>query len=135
MAYWLLKTEPGNYSYDDLERDGETRWDGVRNATALQHIRRMEPGDNCIIYHTGDERQAVGLASVITPPYADPEAGDPKLAVVDVRAAGRLPQLVPLSTLKANPVFAGSPLLRISRLSVVPLTEEQFGSIAGHGNT
>jgi predicted RNA-binding protein with PUA-like domain len=130
MAYWLLKTEPGTYSYADLERDGETRWDGVRNATALQHIRAMQPGDTAVIYHSGDERQAVGLATVTTPPHADPEAGDPRWTVVDVRAERRLDPPVTLATLKANPVFAESPLVRISRLSVVPLTEDQFRVIA-----
>ena len=126
MAYWLLKTEPGTYSYADLERDGETRWDGVRNPTALQHIRAMQPGDTAVIYHSGDERQAVGLATVVTAPYADPEGGDPRWAVVDVHAARRLDPPVPLAALKADPLFADSPLVRISRLSVVPLTEAQF---------
>jgi len=130
MAYWLLKTEPGSYSYADLERDGETRWDGVRNPTALQHIRAMQPGDTCVVYHSGDERQAVGLASVITAPYADPEPGDPRWAVVDVRAERRLDPPVPLAAFKADPLFAASPLVRISRLSVVPLTEAQFKAIA-----
>lgn len=131
MAYWLLKTEPTAYNYADLEREKETRWDGVRNAAALQNIRAMQPGDSCAIYHSGDERQAVGLATVITPPHADPEAGDPRWTVVDVRAERRLDPPVALATMKADPRFAGSPLVRISRLSVVPLTEEQFHAIAG----
>jgi len=133
MAFWLLKTEPSTYSYGDLEREPEktTRWDGVRNATALQHIRAMQPRDNCVIYHSGDQRQAVGLATVTTPTYADPEAGDPRWAVVDVRAERRVEPPVTLATLKASPVFAESPLVRISRLSVVPLTEAQFRLIAG----
>ncbi len=131
MAYWLLKTEPGSYRYADLERDGQTRWDGVRNPTALQHIRAMQPGDTCVVYHSGDERQAVGLASVVTAPYADPEADDPRWAVVDLRAERRLDPPVPLAALKANPLFADSPLVRISRLSVVPLTEAQFKAIVG----
>ena len=131
MAYWLLKTEPGTYSWADLEREKETRWDGVRNAAALQHIRAMQPGDTCVIYHSGDERQAVGLATVTTPPYADPEAGDPRWAVVDVKAGRTIAPPVGLTTLKANPLFSESPLVRISRLSVVPLTEEQFRVIAG----
>jgi predicted RNA-binding protein with PUA-like domain len=131
MACWLLKTEPDAYSFDDLERDQETRWDGVRNPTALLHIRTMRPGDGCVIYHTGAERQAVGLATVTTAPYPDPEAGDARLAVVDVRAGRRLARPVPLADLKANPLFADSPLLRISRLSVVPLTDEQYRALAG----
>ena len=131
MAYWLLKTEPDAYSFDDLERDQETRWDGVRNPTALLHIRTMRPGDGCVIYHTGAERQAVGLATVTTEPYPDPEAGDARLTVVDVRAGRGLARPVPLADLKANPLFADSPLLRISRLSVVPLTAEQYRALAG----
>lgn len=129
MAYWLLKTEPGTYSFADLEREQATRWDGVRNPTALRHIREMRPSDRCVIYHSGAERAAVGLAEVTTEPYADPEAGDPKLAVVDVRAVRRLPQPLSLATLKADPRFAGSPLVRLSRLSVVPLTEEQYEAL------
>ena len=131
MAYWLLKTEPGTYSWGDLVRERETRWDGVRNAAALQNIRAMQPGDTAVIYHSGDERQAVGLASVTTAPYADPEAGDPRWAVVDVRAERALEPPVGLAALKADPLFAESPLVRISRLSVVPLTEAQFRAIAG----
>src|SRR5689334_8351609 len=109
MAYWLLKTEPDAYSFDSLEREHETRWDGVRNATALGHIRAMRPGDAAVIYHTGDERRAVGLATVTTAPYPDPEAIDNaagKLVVVDVRAERRLPEPVTLATLKAHPAFA-----------------------------
>lgn len=131
MTGWLLKTEPGTYSYGDLEREGSTRWDGVRNPTALQHIREMRPGDRCVIYHSGSERAAVGLAEVTTEPYPDPEANDPRLAVVDVRATRRLEQPVPLGAIKGNPLFAGSPLVRISRLSIVPLTEGQLQAIAG----
>jgi predicted RNA-binding protein with PUA-like domain len=130
MAYWLLKTEPDDYSYDDLERDGSTRWDGVRNPTALGHIRQMRPGDRCVIYHTGGVRTAVGLAEVTTEPYPDPEVDDPRRTVVDVRAAGRLPRPVTLAEIKADPRFEGSPLLRISRLSVVPLTPEQYHALA-----
>jgi predicted RNA-binding protein with PUA-like domain len=131
MAYWLLKTEPSAYSYDDLEREQRTRWDGVRNPTALRNIREMQPGDTCVIYHSGDVRAAIGLAEVVTPPHADPEQSDPKLTVVDVEVRRRLTQSGPLATLKANPAYDGSPLLRLSRLSVVPLTEEQFRVVAG----
>ena len=131
MAYWLLKTEPSTYSYEDLEKEQETRWDGVRNAAALQNIRAMQPGDQAVIYHSGDVRAAIGLAEIVKAPYVDPEGDSEKWAVVDVRAAHRFPQPVELGTLKANPVFAESPLLRISRLSVVPLTPEQFRAIAG----
>jgi predicted RNA-binding protein with PUA-like domain len=131
VANWLLKTEPDDYSYEDLERDGSTRWDGVRSAAALQHIRKMRPGDRAVIYHTGGVKAAVGLADVTSEPYPDPEADDPRRAVVDVSAAGRLPAPVTLATLKADARFAESPLVKIGRLSVVPLTDEQFRVIAG----
>jgi predicted RNA-binding protein with PUA-like domain len=131
VAYWLLKTEPDDYSYEDLERDGSTRWDGVRNAAALLHIRQMRPGDGEVIYHTGGVKAAIGLAAVTSEPYADPEVDDPRRTVVDVRAAGRLAAPVTLATLKADARFAASPLIKIGRLSVVPLTDEQYRAIAG----
>lgn len=133
MAYWLLKTEPSAYNFDQLVADGSTRWDGVRNATALQHIRTMRPGDGCVIYHSGDERQGVGLATIITEPYADPESDSDKHAVVDIQVGPRLSPPVTLATMKGNSIFTDSPLVRISRLSVVPLTAEQYGYITGTG--
>jgi predicted RNA-binding protein with PUA-like domain len=126
MAYWLLKTEPSTYSWEDLQQERETRWDGVTAPAALQHIRKMKRGDQAVIYHSGDVRSAVGLAEVTTNPYVDPEGDSEKLAVVDVKAVRRLNQPVELGSIKANPLFADSPLVRISRLSVVPLTPEQF---------
>lgn len=123
MARWLLKTEPETYSFDDLLRDQKTVWDGVANALALKHIRAMRKGDEVLVYHTGDEKAAVGLAAVASAPYADPAAGDDKLAVVDLRAGKRLASPVPLSAIKADPAFAGWNLLRIGRLSVVPVPE------------
>jgi len=131
MAYWLLKTEPSTYSFAQLEVERETRWDGVRNATALQHIRTMQPGDLAIIYHSGDERSAVGLAEITTPPYADPEGDSEKWAVVDIRVTRRLSSPVTLAAIRSDPLFAESPLVRISRLSVVPLTEAQFRALSG----
>lgn len=126
MAYWLLKTEPSTYSWEDLEKEKQTRWDGVTAPAALQHIRKMKPGDQAVIYHSGDVRAAVGLAEVTTSPYVDPEGDSEKLAVVDVKGVRRLKQPVELNVIKSNPLFAESPLVRISRLSVVPLTPEQF---------
>ena len=125
-AYWLLKSEPENYSYADLERDGATVWDGVSNNAALLHIRAMRPGDLALIYHTGDERQAVGLAEITSAPYADPKLGDPKLAVVDVRPLRRLPRPVTLAQVKADPAFADFALVRQGRLSVVPVNPAQW---------
>jgi predicted RNA-binding protein with PUA-like domain len=121
MAYWLLKTEPSTYSFADLLRDKKTVWEGVTNATALKHIRTMKKGDLALFYHTGDERAAVGVAEIVTNPYADPREADPKIVVVDVKAKAALPQPVTLEDIKADPAFAGFDLLRIGRLSVVPV--------------
>ena len=121
MAYWLLKTEPSTYSWDDLQREKKATWDGVANATALIHIRAMKKGDLALIYHTGDERQAVGVAEVTSAPYPDPKENDPKLAVVDLKPKKKLVQPVSLDTIKADKTFQGWDLLRIGRLSVVPV--------------
>ena len=126
MAYWLLKTEPSTYSWEELVAEKETRWDGVTAPAALQHIRAMKKGDKAVIYHSGDVRAAVGLAEVTTAPYVDPEGDSEKRVVVDVRAVRGLERPVGLAEIKADPLFAESPLVRISRLSVVPLTAEQF---------
>ena len=123
MAFWLLKTEPDCYSWDDLARDKKTVWDGVTNALALKHIRTMAKGDLALIYHTGDERSAVGIAEVVSAPYSDPKAEDQRQVVVDVKLKQKLAQPVTLSDIKADPAFAGWDLLRISRLSVVPVPE------------
>ncbi|MDQ2996299.1 MAG: EVE domain-containing protein [Chloroflexota bacterium] len=129
MRFWLLKTEPDNYSYADLERDGATVWDGVGNNTALMHIRTMQPGDLALIYHTGDQRQAIGLAEITSAPYADPQAGDPKLVVVDLRPLRRLLLPVTLVAVKADPQFADFALVRQGRLSVVLVTPEQWAKL------
>jgi predicted RNA-binding protein with PUA-like domain len=123
-SYWLLKTEPGDYAYADLERDGATVWDGVSNNAALIHLRAMQPGDLALIYHTGEERQAVGVAEVASAPYPDPKIGDPKLVVVDVRPLRRLPRAVTLGQVKADTAFADFALVRQGRLSVVPVAPE-----------
>jgi predicted RNA-binding protein with PUA-like domain len=120
-SFWLLKTEPNDYSYADLERDGSTIWDGVSNNAALMHMRTMRPGDLALIYHTGEERQAVGVAEITSAPYPDPRAGDPKLVVVDVRPLRRLPRPVTLGAIKADAAFADFALVRQGRLSVVPV--------------
>jgi predicted RNA-binding protein with PUA-like domain len=125
-AYWLLKSEPAVYSYADLERDGATVWDGVANNAALIHIRSMRPGDQALIYHTGDERRAVGLAEVVSQPYPDPQLADPKLVVVDVRALRPLARPVALASIKADPFFADFALVRQGRLSVVPVSAAQW---------
>lgn len=129
MTYWLLKTEPDCYAFAELEREGRTVWDGVKNTVALKNIRAMAPGDQALIYHTGDERAAIGLAEVISSPYPDPQEGDPKLLVVDIKPLRRLHRPVTLAELKDEAAFAESPLLRQSRLSVIPLTEAQWHRI------
>jgi len=121
MNYWLLKSEPEVYSYADLERDGQTVWDGVNNNLALKHIRTMQVGDLALIYHTGEERRAVGIAQVVSQPYPDPKLHDPKRVVVDVKAVMPLVVPVSLAQIKADGSFADFDLLRISRLSVVPV--------------
>jgi predicted RNA-binding protein with PUA-like domain len=118
---WLLKTEPGDYSFSDLERDRRTVWDGVSNNAALKHIRSIRKGDEALVYHTGDERQAVGLARVTSDPYPDPEAGDPRLVVFDLAPLRRLARPVTLAEVKANPAFVGFALVREPRLSVMPV--------------
>lgn len=123
MAHWLVKTEPGEYSFDDLARAGRDVWDGVRSAVALKHLRQMRPGDELFVYHTGDERAIVGIARVVGFPYPDPKAGDERWTVVDVEAVRRLERPVTLQEIKADPTFAGWELVRISRLSVMPVPE------------
>ena len=126
---WLLKTEPTAYAYEDLEKAGTATWDGVTNPVALKNLRRMQEGDRAIIYHTGDEKAAVGLARVTKAAYPDPKAGDPKRVVVDLEPVGRLARPVALARIKSLPVFAESPLVRQGRLSVVPLTHAQWTAL------
>ena len=121
MAYFLFKTEPEVYSFDDFLHDKETVWDGVTNPTAVKHLREMKAGTKWIFYHTGDERTAVGTGTVVS---VDPT--DPKVPVVRVRVGKRLAHPRSLDEVKAQLLFTDSPLVRIGRLSVVPLTEEQW---------
>ena len=129
MARWLLKTEPDCYNWDNLVHDRKTVWDGVSNALALKHIRTMKKGDVALIYHTGDEKAAVGIAEVTSNPYPDPKEGDEKLVVVDLKAKKKLAQPVTLSDIKADKAFAGWDLLRIGRLSVVPVPDAMWNRI------
>ncbi|HZK82298.1 MAG TPA: EVE domain-containing protein [Humisphaera sp.] len=129
MSHWLLKTEPDCYAWDDLVRDKKTVWDGVANNAALKNIRAMSKGDLALIYHTGDERQAVGIAEITSKPYPDPKEGDDKLVVVDLKAKNKLAHPVTLSDFKADKTFAGWIMLRIGRLSVVPVPEELWERI------
>ncbi len=124
MAYWLLKTEPSTYSWDDLVRDKKTSWDGVANNTALIHIRTMKKGDLAIIYHSGDDKSAIGIAQITSDSYADPKGDNPKMAVVDLKPLKKLAKPVSLATIKADTIFVGWDFLRIGRLSVVPVPEK-----------
>ena len=123
---WLFKTEPDNYSYADLERDGQTMWDGVTNNLALKYLREVKTGDTALIYHTGDERRIVGVAEVTRGFYVNPELNDDKLAVCDVKARKRLENPVTLARIKAEPKLKDWALVRNSRLSVVPVSEQQW---------
>lgn len=124
MAAWLLKTEPNDYSWEDLERDRRTTWDGVTGNAALKNIRAVRKGDEALVYHSGDVRAAVGIARVATAPYPDPHAADPRLVVFDLEPVRRLPRPVTLAEVKADPAFAAFDLVRIPRLSVLPVPPE-----------
>ncbi len=124
MAYWLLKTEPDAYSWDDLAGEGTTAWTGVSNPQAQGNLRAMKLGDRAVIYHSGEKR-AVGIAEVVRTAYPAP-GGDDGLVAVDVRAIEPLPAPVPLAALKAEAAFEGSVLLRQGRLSVVPLSPAEW---------
>jgi predicted RNA-binding protein with PUA-like domain len=123
---YLLKTEPTVYSFADLQRDKNTIWDGVANPVALKNLRAMESGDRLVIYHTGDDKSAVGTASVATV-----DAADPRNPQVKIKVGKAVPKPVTLAEVKAQKLFADSPLVRQGRLSVVPLTAAQFKFLTG----
>ena len=127
--HWLLKTEPGTFAWQDLVRDGRATWDGVKNPAALGHLRAMQPGDLAFVYHTGGEKAVVGICRVVSAPYPDPAAGDPRLVVVDLEPVKPMPAPVTLAAIKADRQFAGFALVRIPRLSVMPVTPEQWRAI------
>lgn len=134
MAYWLLKTEPEEFSFADLMRKGREPWNGVRNPTALKHMRAMKPGDLAFIYHTGKERQIVGVGRVVSEPYPDSTAGDPRIVLVDVAPEFPLPSPVSLSTIKGDPQFGDWELVRQSRLSVMPVSPEHWQTLLHMGS-
>jgi len=118
MGYWVVKTEPSTYSYDDLAREGTTVWDGAKNPVAIKHLRAMQPGDDVLIYHTGDEKAIVGLAKVV--------AQDQKLGLPKLKAVRPVPRPVTLAEIKADRTFADLALVRMGRLSVLPVPPPQF---------
>jgi predicted RNA-binding protein with PUA-like domain len=127
MTNYLLKTEPSEYSFADLQKDKRTIWDGVSNPTAVKHMREMEPGARLIIYETGNQKCAVGMATVVSV-----DASDPKSPKLKIEAGKPLHRTVSLVEIKADRVFADSPLVRQGRLSVVPLTKAQYEALGGH---
>jgi predicted RNA-binding protein with PUA-like domain len=123
---WLLKTEPAVYSFADLERDGQAVWNGVSSNAALKNIRAMKKGDLALIYHSGEEKALIGLATVTSDPYSDPKQNDPKLVVFDLKPKKRLPRPVTLAEIKKQKSLADFALVRIPRLSVMPVTAKQW---------
>jgi predicted RNA-binding protein with PUA-like domain len=123
---YLLKTEPSEYSFADLQRDGETEWDGVSNPVALKNLREMSPGARLVIYETGDRKSAVGTAAVVSV-----DAANPKNPKVTIKVGKAVAKPISLAEIKANKLFRDSPLVRQGRLSVVPLTKEQYSLLTG----
>lgn len=124
MNFWLLKTEPSDYTFDDLVRDKKTVWDGVANNAALINIRNARKGDLAFIYHTGDERQIVGIAQLTSDPYSDPKLDSPKMAVFDVKPVKKLKTPVTLAQIKADKKYSEFRLIKEGRLSVVSVPKE-----------
>ena len=126
---WLLKTEPSAYSWAALERDGRAVWDGVKNALALRHLAAVAKGDRVLVYHTGNEKAVVGIAAVLSAPYPDPKQKNARLLVIDIRPVQALRRPVPLAEMRANPKLKGFDLLRLPRLSVMPVSDPQWAAI------
>ena len=126
---WLFKTEPTAYSWDQLERDRRTVWDGVKNALALKHLAGVAKGDEVLVYHTGDEKAVIGVAEVVRGAYPDPKQKEARLVVVELAAGKRLAKPVPLAAMRTNRKLAGFDLLRLPRLSVMPVSAAQWAEI------
>ena len=129
--HWLFKTEPSVYSYQQLEKDKKTVWDGVKNNLALKNLQDIQKGDQILIYHTGDEKAAVGVARASSGAYPDPGQKNPKLLVVDIEAVKPLPRPVTLAEVKANKKLANFDLVRLSRLSIMKVSDEQWETLEG----
>ncbi len=134
MQYWLVKSEPETFSWDDLEKAGSTVWDGVRNYQARNHLKNMQLGDLVLFYHSVSEKSVVGLAKVIKTAYQDPTTDDSRWLAVDIEPVQKLAQSVPLEWIKNQPLLANIPLIKQSRLSVMPLTQAEFEAIMNYGN-
>ena len=129
MAQWLVKEEPENYAYDQLERDRSTVWAGVRNPLAQKHLRAIRRGDRIFYYHTGKEKAVVAMAKAASDAYPDPKDPSGRLFVVDITPDKKLPRPVTLSEIKADAAFASFPLVRMSRLSVMPVTDAEWARV------
>ena len=129
MAQWLVKEEPDHYGYGQLERDGKTVWAGVKNPLAQKHLRGITRGDRIFYYHTGKEKSVVAVATAVSSAYPDPKDASRKLYVVDVAPSKRLARPVTLKEIKADPAFSSFPLVRMSRLSVMPVTDAEWTRI------
>ncbi len=132
---WLFKEEPTHYSYDDFVSDGRTVWSGVKNPVAQRHLHGVRKGDRIFYYHTGDEKAVVGVARALGNAYADPNDASGKFAVVEIEPVKKLKRPVTLKEIKADPSFKDFPLVRISRLSVMPVTEDEWKRIEKMSNT
>jgi predicted RNA-binding protein with PUA-like domain len=132
-AKWLLKSDPEHYSFADLERDGKTVWDGISNNLALKNLRNVRRGDLILVYHTGEERAVVGLAEAASDPYPDSGQKDARLVVIDLRAEGKLARPVTLDEIKQTAALKDFDLVRLPRLSVMPVTEAQWKTILTMG--
>lgn len=135
MQYWLVKTEPESYSWATFVQEGGAAWTGVRNFQARNHLRAMKPGDRVFFYHSVSEKQVVGVAKVAKAAYADPTADEGDWSCVDLKPVKALSQPVSLDAIKADPALADMPLIRHSRLSVMPLTEAQAKRVLELGGT
>ena len=129
MAYWLCKQEPNTYNIDELEKEKKTSWDGVHNNLALKHMRQMKKGDLVFFYHTGDEKQIVGIMEITSGPYPNPKEKDPRFVAMDVKFKKRLQRPIPLDEIKNNKAFKDWELIRISRLSVMPVSTQIWSEI------
>ena len=134
MNNWLLKTEPSVYSFSDLENDKKTTWDGVTSPGGLHQIKQVKKGDLAFIYHTGDEKQVVGIAEIISNPYNDPKSDDPRLFVFDIKPKKKLKTPVTLAVVKADKRFKDSRLVKEARLSVQPMPKELWDIIIAMSN-
>jgi predicted RNA-binding protein with PUA-like domain len=132
---WLFKSDPETYSLSDLERENKTVWDGVSNNLALKHLRSVRKGDSLLIYHTGEERAVVGIAEALSDPYPDPKRKDSRLVVVDVKAVKRLRRPVSLDEIKKQAVLKDFALVRLPRLSVMPVSESQWTELLALAKT